>query len=106
MKSFIRFWRRLCSIAQRRGVKEEIDEELRFHLEQRTAENMAAGMSPEEAAREARKRFGNVQTVREDCRETRRVSLGETIWRDLRFAGRQLVKNPGFATLAVLMLAL
>src|SRR5256885_17050015 len=103
MKSFIRLWRRLCSLAQKRAVKQEIDEELRFHLEQRTAENLAAGMSPEDAAREARKRFGNLQSVREECRETRSVNFGETTWRNLRFACRQLLKNPGFTTIAVLM---
>src|SRR5947208_50766 len=49
-------WRKLRALGQRRVVKREIDEELRFHLEQRTAENIAAGMAPEEAAREEWKR--------------------------------------------------
>jgi hypothetical protein len=49
-------------------MKRDIDEELRFHLEQCAAENIADGMSPEEAAREARKQFGNAQNVREECR--------------------------------------
>jgi len=99
-------WLRLRTQAQRREVKREIDDELRFHIEERTQENIAAGMSPEDAALEARKRFGNLQSVREECRETRRVTLGETTWRNVRFAGRQLIKNPGFAITAVLVLAL
>jgi predicted permease len=99
-------WTRIRSLWQRRELKREIDEELRFHIEQRTAENLAAGMSKEEAAREARRSFGNVQTVREECRERQRASFGEEAMRDVRFAFRQLRKNPGFATVVVLTLAL
>lgn len=99
-------WLKFQSLARRRAVKSEIDEELRLHVEMRTVENVAAGMSAEEAAREARKRFGNFQRVREECRERRGVSLGEAAWRDLRFAWRQMVKNPGFAAMAAGTLAL
>lgn len=90
----------------RRNSKHEIDEELRFHIEQRTAENVAAGMPPGEAARAARKRFGNWQSVREECREKRGAAWGETIMRDVWFGSRRLLKNPGFTVVAVLTLAL
>ena len=53
MNPFHKIWRWLCSLGQRRAVKQEIDEELRFHIEQRTAENIGAGMSPDAAARAA-----------------------------------------------------
>lgn len=96
----------LRSFTQRRAARRDIDEELRFHLERRVAENLATGMTPEQAARDARKRFGNLQTVREECRESRGASLFETTWKDFRFGFRVWRRNPGFAFLVVFTLAL
>ncbi len=68
IKAFVRWLR---SLGQTKAAKQDIDDELRFHIEQRTAENIAKGMSPKNAARDARKRFGNLQSVREESRDTR-----------------------------------
>ena len=106
MNPFHKICRWLRSLGQRQAVKQEIDEELRFHIGQRTAENLAAGMSPEDAAREARKRFGNLQSVREECRDARGASFGETVLQDFRFGVRMLGKNPGFTAVVVLSLSL
>ena len=82
----LNFFRGLRLIGKNRAVKQEIDEELRCHIERRTAENIAAGMSPQEAERQARKRFGNLQSVRESCRDTRGASIGESTVQDIGFA--------------------
>ena len=100
-----KIWRWLRSLGQLRAVKQEIDEELRFHIEQRTAENLAAGMSPEAAAREARKRFGNLQSVRQECRERAGVVWMDDLLRDVRQSVRRLGRDFGFTSVAVLSLA-
>jgi len=99
----MKFLRRWLS---RKNWEGDLSDELRFHVEHQTAANIANGMSPEEGKRHATLQFGAVEGVKEDCREERRGFWLETFWADLSYALRTLRKNPGFAAIAILTLAL
>lgn len=87
-------------------MAEEIEAELRAHLEMRTADNLVAGMTPEEARRDALLRFGNPALMKERVRTVDAAVALETVWRDLHYALRRLLRSPGFTFTAVLSLAL
>ncbi|HYA97333.1 MAG TPA: permease prefix domain 1-containing protein, partial [Methylomirabilota bacterium] len=96
------FWLRLKALAQRRRLDADLEDELAFHLAQREAQNLAGGMSPEEARHAARRAFGNVARAKETARGLWCFRALEDFFGDLRYSARVLSRNPGFSAAAIL----
>jgi predicted permease len=96
-------WQMLTSRAR---AAKRLDDELTFHLEQQVQENLAAGMNAEEARYAALRSFGNPAALRDQARDTWSWTHLESLLRDLRIGIRTLRRTPGFAIVAILIMAL
>ena len=100
----LRMW--ALMLLRRGEAGARLNDELRFHLEQQIAENIASGMSAEEARHAAMRAFGNPAVLRDQARETWSWNVVESVLRDARIGIRTLLRTPGFALTAILVMGL
>ncbi len=105
MDSITRFFKKLALLVRREKFDSELQEEMRFHREEKEKELRDEGMAPEAAHRAAMRQFGNGTRLIEQSHEVVGFRL-ETVWQDFRFSIRQLRRSPGFTATATMMLAL
>src|SRR4051812_3450932 len=96
----------LRDLLSRERFYDELSESMREHLNEKIADLMDTGLSREQAERAARVEFGNVAVIEERSREVWHWATVESLWADMRFAGRQMRKSPAFTVTCLLTLAL
>jgi hypothetical protein len=96
----------LSRYLRRKWWDQERARELESYLELEIADNLARGMTPEEARSQARRKLGNITSVRGEIYRMNSLGWVETLWRNLHFAWRSLRKQPGFSLAVVAVLAL
>ena len=89
----------------RKSSENQLDSELRFHLEEQVRANIRQGMDPIEARREAALEFGGIEQIKEECRDQRRGIWLENVFQDLRYGAKALKRSPGFTIVALLTIA-
>jgi predicted permease len=98
--------KRLRSIFQRDRQEQELDRELQFHIDMLTEQHVRAGMDPQSARGAALRAFGTVDRIKDDVRDTWLSRVWETVGQDVRYGLRNLRRNPGFAVVVILTMAL
>src|SRR6266545_5618936 len=106
MSIFSEWVNRLRYAGRRVRFDDELDDEIRFHLETRAADLEQSGLSRDDARAQARREFGSATRMREESRSAWQVQWLEDLGADLRYAFRSFVRSPGFTMTAVLSLAL
>jgi hypothetical protein len=101
-----RFRMAVLMLFSRTSEKDRLNTEVQFHLDQQIAENIGAGMAPDEARAAALRLFGNPTLLQEEARSTWSWNWIEGVWRDLRYGARTLLRTPGFSFTAILVMAL
>ncbi|HET9408958.1 MAG TPA: ABC transporter permease [Candidatus Sulfotelmatobacter sp.] len=97
-------YQRLRSLSRPDRLRDQIADEMDFHIEQRAADNVSKGMAPQHARQQAERRFGSATQLRDEGYEVRGLPMIETFWQDLKFGVRLLRRAPGFSLLALLCL--